>query len=107
MLVEPLGLEDAVTTACETILRSTAVGHLTVPDGAPRICWPVVDLSFGNAPPGSFLTMAAGNVLDFAGLHMVDRWPDLERILPARARDELSRRRKLLPGKEDYGIGLA
>ena len=69
-LARPLGVASLATDAYEAVLHRAAVGHIRPATEAPPVPAPVWSLPRSNAPAGSMLAMSAGDLLDFAGLHL-------------------------------------
>jgi CubicO group peptidase (beta-lactamase class C family) len=66
-LIEPLGLTQTVTLPEEAILHRAARGHVAA-DGAPVKTWQL-PRSIG---PAGLITASAGDVLEFARMHLTD-----------------------------------
>jgi CubicO group peptidase (beta-lactamase class C family) len=69
LIVEPLGLERTVTLPEEALLHRAAVGHLVDADGAP-VRTPLWTLPRPFGPAGSTICASAGDLVEFAGLHL-------------------------------------
>jgi len=103
-LVRPLALERTVTLAEQAILHRVAAGHHHGADGAPAVT-PWV-LSRFNVPIGGIIA-SAGDVLDFASLHLRGgRSADDRQVVPAKAIAQMRSGEVDVPGTEDeWGLG--
>ena len=85
-LARPLGLEHLATDAYEAILHRAAVGHIEPEPGTGPQPAPVWALAPSNAPAGSLLAMSAGDLLEFARVHLAGgKAPDGSQVLSDRS----------------------
>ncbi|AYF73048.1 class A beta-lactamase-related serine hydrolase [Nocardia yunnanensis] len=102
-LIGPLGLRQAAVDADEAILFRAAVGHLPGAPGQAMRPAPVWALAASNAPAGARLSMSAGDLVRYAGMHLAGGVaPDGTRVLPESVARAMTRPQVALP---DIGYG--
>lgn len=85
-LAGPLGLEHLAIDAYEAILHRAAVGHIEPEAGSGPQPAPVWALAASNAPAGAMLAMSAGDLVQFARMHLSGgKAPDGTQLLSDRS----------------------